>query len=344
MSPGNPVLPSASELHVDDPPDFTKVKRVVIAVSGGKDSIACIWAVKHELARQGASCEIELMHHDVDGEEVGLFDWPCTRGYVRRLAGDLKLPIYFSWKVGGLEGEMLRKDAPTAPTRWERPDGFIAEAGGKGPLGTRQMFPQVAADLRVRYCTAYVKVDVGTKPLSNDDRFFDGTTVFVTGERAEESANRSRYLTWEKHRTWSSKRDTWHWRPIKSWPEAHVWAAVRELGVYPHPAYWAGWGRVSCATCIFGSPDQWASLRLLAPEKFEAVLAYERQFGKTINRKLNVEQQADKGTPYAALRKDESELRFHKKWCLEPWPAHARTLVYPWHLPDGAFGESAGPT
>src|SRR5688572_28507003 len=107
---------------------------------------------------------------------------------------------------------MLRDGVPTAPTSWERPDGSVAAAGGHGKPGTRLKFPQVAADLRVRWCTAYVKIDVGDKALKNDERFKDGRTLFVTGERAEESANRARYAIMERHRAASSQRDIWHCR------------------------------------------------------------------------------------------------------------------------------------
>lgn len=137
-----------------NPPRLDEAKRVVVAVSGGKDSVGCIYTVQREMERQGVELPIELWHHDVDGKGIGLFDWPCTPAYVRRLADDLGLPCYFSWKVGGIEREMLRKDAPTAPTEWDRPDGTIGKAGGKGKPGTRLKFPQVTASLTTRWCTA----------------------------------------------------------------------------------------------------------------------------------------------------------------------------------------------
>jgi len=98
-----------------------------------------------------------------------------------------------------------------------------------------------------------------------------------------------------------------------------------------------GWGRCSCAGCIFGSPDQWASLRAAAQEQFDRIAAYEKEFGVTIQRKLSVTQQADKGTPYAGITPERVTL--------------ANSTTYPheiimpdWQLPAGAYGESAGPT
>lgn len=165
----------------------------------------------------------------------------------------------------------------------------------------------------------------------------------MTGERAEESAARAKYETLERHRAASKKRDVLHWRPIHQWKEADVWSAVRRMRVDPHPCYHAGWGRCSCATCIFGSPNQWASLRLIAPVTFKAIASYEKKFGCTIHRKLDVAARADQGTPYAPLL---SDLKRHQKACLSRDRKSAAVLgsKEAWELPAGAFGENAGPS
>ena len=58
-----------------------------------------------------------------------------------------------------------------------------------------------------------------------------------------------------------------------------MWAIIERWLVNVHPAYRIGFGRVSCARCIFGSPNQWASARVVDPVAFETVAAYERRFG-----------------------------------------------------------------
>lgn len=75
-------------------------------------------------------------------------DWPCTAGYVRAIAEHLGIPIYFPWREGGFARELDRNDAPTAPIRFETPDG-LSYAGGNGPAGTCGLFPQTSADLLV---------------------------------------------------------------------------------------------------------------------------------------------------------------------------------------------------
>jgi 3'-phosphoadenosine 5'-phosphosulfate sulfotransferase (PAPS reductase)/FAD synthetase len=85
---------------------------------------------------------------------------------------------------------------------------------------------------------------------------------------------------------------------VIDWTEETVWSIMREFNVMPHPAYRLGWGRVSCLACIFGVPDQWASVRLIAPDLFNRIAEYERGFGKTIHKGKSVVDLANKGTPF----------------------------------------------
>lgn len=316
--------------------------RFVVFQSGGKDSIAC---VLHLLDLGVDPDRIELHHHDVDGREGSrLMDWPITRSYCRAFAKAFRLKLYFSWKVGGIEGEMLRENSRTAPIAWETPQGIVKRAGGEsGKLGTRRRFPQVSADLRVRWCSAYAKVDVGARVLSMEPRFRDGKTLVITGERAQESASRARYRIFEPHRT--DNRDgprvrRWVdlWRPIHQWTEEEVWDILRRYRVNPHPAYWLGWGRTSCLSCIFGSANQWASVRKVAPETFEQIATYEETFGSTIHRMFSVRQLAERGTPYA-MDPEMMQLAMG-----ETYPEDG--ILVPegrWKHPPGAFGEATGP-
>ena len=116
------------------------------------------------------------------------------------MAAAFGLPLYRSWREGGFEREMLRQDAPTAPILFETPHGLM-RAGGAGPRNTRLRFPQVSADLSVRWCSAALKIGVGAATIAGQDRFLGRRTLVVTGERAQESAARARYATFEPHRT-----------------------------------------------------------------------------------------------------------------------------------------------
>ena len=89
--------------------DLHSYDHIIVAFSGGKDSTACVLHLKEAGADLS---KVELWHHDVDGREGSeLMDWPITRGYCESFAKALDLPLYYSWKVGGFEREMLRDQA-----------------------------------------------------------------------------------------------------------------------------------------------------------------------------------------------------------------------------------------
>ncbi len=329
--------PPASEPALQD------YDRFVQFFSGGKDSVA---AVLHLMELGVDPAKIELHHHDIDGQEGStLMDWPITRSYCEAFAKSFGLQLYYSWKVGGFEGELLRENQRTAPIAWQREDGTIARVGGDGGKdATRRKFPQVCADLRTRWCSAYLKIDVGARILTTEPRFLQGKTLVVTGERAQESSARARYKTFEPDR--ADNRDgarvkRWidHWRPVHGWDEAQVWDILHRHGVNPHPAYWLGWGRTSCLACIFGSPNQWASVRKVAPAKFARIAQLEREFGVTIHRKHSVTELADKGQAYTM---DEAMMALAMS---DHYPTEMiRADPTQWKHPPGAFGESTGPT
>jgi 3'-phosphoadenosine 5'-phosphosulfate sulfotransferase (PAPS reductase)/FAD synthetase len=314
--------------------------RIVVAFSGGKDSLACLL----HLLECGVEPErIELHHHDVDGGGRTFMDWPITEGYCKAIADYFDIPLYLSYKEGGFEREMLRNGTPTAPMRWQRPDGSWGTCGGVGPDGTRRKFPQTSADLKVRWCSAYLKIDVLAAIIRNDERFQHSRTLVVTGERAEESSARAKYKTFEPNR--SDARDgrkgrhVDHWRPIHAWDEANVWAIIGHHGIVAHPGYFLGYGRLSCRRCIFSSANQWATDRALYPETHGTVGAYEAEFGVTIRRSETVKQLADKGVPYTAALSQPDLAAFANQ---KIWDRPA--VTNDWRIPAGAFGENAGPS
>jgi 3'-phosphoadenosine 5'-phosphosulfate sulfotransferase (PAPS reductase)/FAD synthetase len=320
-------------------PDLEGYDFIVVAFSGGKDSLACLL----HLIELGVPLEkVELWHYDVDGREGStLFDWPCTRDYCRAVAEAFDVPVRYGWKVGGFEGEMMRNNEPTAPTRFETPDGLV-QIGGNGPVGTRLKYPQVAASLSARWCSAYLKVDVAEKMVFNQARFLGKRTLIVTGERAQESPGRAKYEPFEIDRADNregqrARRHVDRWLAVHGWSEHDVWNIIERHRVNPHPAYRLGWGRVSCAACIFGNANQWASLRVVNPSQFKRHAKNETRFGRTIHRKLSVIQLADAGTPHEMDPVDVAAAMAHA--FTEPVFVDEDE----WTLPRGAYGDSCGP-
>lgn len=191
----------------------------------------------------------------------------------------------------------------------------------------------------MRWCSPALKIDVLAAAIRGQDRFLQRRTLVVTGERAEESPARARYAAFEPHRTHCRRRHVDHWRPVLGWDEARVWDRISAASLRPHPAYGLGWSRLSCRACIFGSPAQWATLRVLYPTAFAAIADREARSGRTIQRFADVVALADRGAPYpAALAQPElAALAGGTDWTLP-------VIERPWRLPAGAFGEAAGPT
>lgn len=314
--------------------DLHAYDRILVAFSG-KDSLA---ALLHLLERGVDSGRIELHHHDVDGGRP-FMDWPCTPAYARAVGDYFGLPVYLSWRVGGFLTELDRVGDPTAPIQFETPEGLLGQAGGHGPPGVRGRFPQLSADLKVRWCSSCLKIEVLAALIRNQPRFRGLRTLVVTGERAQESSARARYAVFEPHRTSSRDRPVDHWRPVHGWDEAQVWSIIGHYAITPHPAYGLGWGRLSCRTCIFGSANQWATVKAVFPEAFHNIAMREAASGFTIHRNLSVLALAERGTPYAAAlaRPDLVAQAQDPIWRLP-------VTSQPWILPAGAFGETAGPT
>lgn len=330
------------EIHPDTSEvlPFKDYDLVIVSFSGGKDSLAC---VLHVLELGIPKEKIELWHQAVDGRpgvDPRFFDWPCTESYCRAVANALGLKLKFQWREGGFEREINKVDAPLAPASFEQPDGTIGTAGGHGTPNTRLKFPAAVADLRTRWCSAILKIDVSTAAINNDPRLKEANVLVVTGERRQESNNRSRYSKVDRHKSTTQKRRVDQWRAIIDWREEKVWEIIEEWRVRPHPAYYLGWSRVSCLSCIFGNPDQWASVKSLTPDMFDKILAYERKFGRTIQQSGDIEHLAGKGRSFVPDDPEMIELALseHYPESIAIMPRGER-----WAIPMGAYKRSGGP-
>jgi 3'-phosphoadenosine 5'-phosphosulfate sulfotransferase (PAPS reductase)/FAD synthetase len=351
-------------------PDLSIYDRFVVLFSGGKDSIAAFL----QLLECGVNVsKVELWHHEVDGRESSFMDWEVTSSYCTAFARAFGVPIFFSWKEGGFKGELLRNNEFTKATVFEDEHGkLVRVGGGGGKRATRRKFPQLSADLRTRWCSAYLKVDVGSSALVNQERFAHSKTLIVSGERAEESPARSLYKSFEVDRsdnrykgsrTVTSKhvsargksyevsrivvkgaddRYIDHWRAVHHFTEHQVWDSLRRHRVRPHPAYYLRYSRVSCKFCIFLDKDGYATSNKISPVQGAEIMSLEEEFGVTIKRKTPLKDLIASGTPYpeADLFPEMVELATSRDYTVP-------VLVGPdeqWVLPAGAFrGGCCGP-
>ena len=321
-------------------PDLASYDTLIVALSGGKDSVACLCLL---LDAGVDPARIELWHHDVDGRGGSFMDWPSTLPYVRALAAAYDVPLFCSWRNGGFEAEMLREDRATAPVWFDTPNG-MRSSGGAGPPGTRMRFPQVSADLATRWCSSALKISVMDAAIRGQDRFLDARTLVLTGERAEESPSRARYAVLEPHRSDTRggsrrRRHVDRWRPVHRYSAAEVWGLIARHRIMPALPYRLSFGRLSCMSCIFGSASHFATIRHIAPDWFARLVAYEERFGCTIKRSIGLEALADRGTVYPAVRERPDLVRAALSDDYDQ-PIHSRQ----WQMPAGAYGEMGGPT
>lgn len=322
---------------------FDEYDHIIVSYSGGKDSLALDLLAIEDMPIE----KVENWHQHVDGTpgvDGGLMDWPCTHGYCKATSSVFGLPLYFQWKHGGFEGEMLRENARTQGISYQNTAGEVVylPPSDRGKLATRRLFPQTSADLSVRWCSAYLKIDVARRVINNDPRFDGAKILFLTGERRQESTARSKYAEVEEHACSNKSRRVDQWRAVIDWTEEDVWGMIQRHHVQPHPAYRLGWGRVSCMACIFGDADQWASVRRIAAERFNRIAGYEQTFGKTIKRGLTVIQQADKGRSFV----DDAPDWMIKLAMSTHYPEDQVFFPFgqPWELPCGAYKRCGGPT
>lgn len=323
---------------MDNKINLLSYDKYIVSFSGGKDSTTSfLYLLDH-----GVSIDrIELWHQEVDGRENTFFDWEVTPDYCRQFAEAFHVPIYYQWKEGGFYREMMRDNSRTAPNCFERPDGKIGKVGGKrGKPGTRLRFPQCSPDLRVRWCSSYLKIDVCSAAIINQPRFRNIRTLVISGERGEESAARASYAIFEPDRAdlRDGKQFTRHvdrFRPLRDWKEQQVWEIIERYRVRVHPCYYMGWSRCSCKFCVFGNKNQFASANHISPQQMRKVISLEEQFGWTMKRGISLPALIAAGTPYKNITEELKQLAIGYNY--------DQPIILPsdekWKLPAGAYGE-----
>jgi 3'-phosphoadenosine 5'-phosphosulfate sulfotransferase (PAPS reductase)/FAD synthetase len=262
--------------------------KVIIAFSGGKDSVAMVLRCIYEF--KIPTSQIELWHHEVDGDGENLFDWKCTPSYCKAFADAMGVPILFSYSGGGILREMYRTNEFRQPMYFQNVAGgeYIRTEPRQLPKDktTKRKFPAVANDLGTRWCSSVAKIEVMSKAINRLPRFKNQNFVVMTGERRAESKNRSKYHEIEKYKPkkkpTKSSRQALTWRCVIDMTDLEVWDMYRKYKIQPHPCYELGWGRCSCQLCIFGQKDTWASINQISPEKVQKIMDIEKELDHTL--------------------------------------------------------------
>lgn len=245
------------------------------------------------------------------------------------------MKLDFQWRQYGFFGELHRENNRTNGVSYtcNGQTFHLPTTGGKET--TRLKWPAKTASLNTRWCSAYLKIDVAARALSNHPDLKDKRILFITGERRQESAARSKYKESELHRCNTKSRLVHHWRPVIDWDERNVWDIMERNRITPHPAYYLGFPRLSCRSCIFYSKDHWATLEKISPEVTRMIADKEHEFGFTLDNKFTLNELIKQGK--SLLRTE--NLPFIQQ-ATEPF--HQEILAKDWKLPAGAFGSGGG--
>jgi 3'-phosphoadenosine 5'-phosphosulfate sulfotransferase (PAPS reductase)/FAD synthetase len=320
--------------------DLLAYDRIICSSSGGKDSLA---SILYLLEIGVPKDKIFIWHQAIDGNpetDPPFMDWPITDSYVRAVGEALGIKTEFQWRKGGFYTEMMRQKARTADVQYQYNDQVVTLPTTKGKYSTRRKFPAKAMNLRTRFCSSSLKIDVCRRVLNNHPDYKEGRYLVITGERREESYIRAKYLNVEQHPCTTKKRHVTWWRSVLEWSEQEIWDIIERNRVYPHMAYQLGFSRTSCLGCIFSSCNQWAIMREIAPQRFNNLVQLEKDLNFTIDNKYSLTEMADRGNPNFDWNSNTTRL-VAKALAKEPFTAED-VFVQKWELPAGAFKGSAG--
>ncbi len=323
--------------------NFDEYDRVLLFGSGGKDSDALALYAIHDLGMSPS--KLEIWHQAVDGRgetHVPFFDWPSTEGYVRKFAEHLGVRLGFQWRAKGIYGELYRENSRSGDVLYAYEDtGEIHRLPTvKGNLSTRRKFPAKSPDLRVRWCSSTLKVDVARRVINNDPAL-QGTKdsprkiLCLSGERREESPARARMRDLEHHPGNTKSRIVHHWRPLLDWKEQRIWEMLERHRILPHPVYYLGFPRVSCRSCIFFTKDHWATLKDVSPEAVKMLQEVENDLRFTIDSKFTLGELVSIGKS-----KITADNIHYIQQAVSSWDHPV--ITDNWKLPAGAFGKGGG--
>ncbi|MFB8378198.1 hypothetical protein [Paenibacillus taichungensis] len=322
---------------------------VILNLSAGADSMGCLF----ELKKQGLDfSKLELWHQCVDGrgEQYHEFwDWPCTESYIESVGQYFGVPVYYQWRDRGIYGEMMRDNQLAGDVFYSEGQETVRLQTLKGKQSTRRKFPAQSADLRIRWCSAAAKADPARRVLNNNPRLRGSQLkpkkiLFITGERRTEGGNRANYLKAELHSSTTRFRVVHHWRPVIDESKAAMFELHKEFAIMPHPAYYLGFGRVSCMGCVFSTQHHWRVIQQIAADRFQQFVNTEQEISHTVDVHMNLIDKAARGVVEKVLPMNDPMLQEWIRLALSKQFTVEDLMMKEWIQPVGAdHGCHGGP-
>lgn len=143
-------------------------------------------------------------------------------------------------------------------------------------------------DSENRFCTSDLKTGPIWREIKRDGNH--EIVVNCVGIRGQESKKRGKKvakrgtLNINKKASCNKRvqREAYDWWPIAHWSIDQVWAEIAEAGQTPHPSYAEGNERLSCAFCIFGSPNDLGLAAKRDPELLKRYIDLEIEVRSTM--------------------------------------------------------------
>lgn len=251
-------------------PDLRYYDLIIVNSSGGKDSLAIIDVMRKLAIKQGVSDRVRIVHADLgEAEHEGVTD------LVRRQAAAVNLPVdILEPSQGGVKKylyERFQQRAEQMAAKGQTGKGFPG-------FGTRYCTSEFKTSEVSKWFKAYLTENFGTGSLVK--KYGRRARVLnVLGMRAQESADRAKVKGMATENQTETRWVEDRWLPIQGWDEKRVWDTIRKSGLEYHPAYEAGFKRLSCRLCPLASKEDVALASLVYPEVTAQLIDIEDQTG-----------------------------------------------------------------
>ncbi len=248
------------------------MKKIVVSVSGGKDSTATLLLalerdenVTAVFSDTGNEHPLTYEYLEYLEKALGMTFHRVKADFSRQMGVHRKF-ILEKWPLQGIPDEKVQQAAAMmVPTGIP----FLDLCIWKG------RFPGNATS---RFCTKELK----TLPLTAFALSIveDGSIVESwQGIRKDESRTRSTYL----------ERETVHpqieiYRPILDWKAKDTFAFAKSMGIKPNPLYKMGQRRVGCMPCINSRKEDLRQIAIRFPEVIDRIEEWERLVGEASKR------------------------------------------------------------
>lgn len=246
-------------------PNFHDFSFVVVNSSGGKDSLAALYAVWKAAKEQNyPASQIKISHQD-----LGRVEWEGTKALVQKQAD------MFGYDVIYTKRRNMAGDEPDLLDYVER----------------RGSWPSSSA----RYCTSDFKRGPGARVVTALTAGMEQSSVlYVFGFRAQESPSRSKKEVYTRNARLSTKtRTVMDWLPIHDWTEAEVWSCIKGNGLPYHFAYDLGMPRLSCVFCVFAPKDALVIAGRHNRDLLDQYVEVEQKIGHTFRKELSLAEVRD---------------------------------------------------